>query len=205
MISIKYILLLFLTLFLSIPFSVSYSRGSLPPLLEFINGTVVTTLDQWASRKQEIKTLLQEYFYGTFPTGSPPPIKSATILNTTAIRGYSLIWVDIIYSTPINDTNIVLEIIKPDYCTSTSPCPISMMSKEHRRWNHEAAIRGYVAVNYPGGDNSCTDGSTCADGDSTANFMYNYPNATFQLIARRAYLASRVVDYVITLPYVIPT
>lgn len=60
-------------------------------------------------------------------------------------------------------------------------------------------------VNYPGGDNSCTDGSACQHGDSTANFAYNYPNSTFQLIARRAYLASRVLDYVITLPYVIPT
>lgn len=182
-----------------------YSRATLPPLLEFINGTTVTSFSAWTERQTEIKTLLQEYFYGTFPTDSPPPIRTATVLNTTSTRGYTITWVNILYVTPINDTSIVIEIIFPAYCNSTNPCPVSMMSKEHRRWNHIAVLRGYVAINYPGGDNSCTDGSTCAYGDSTANFRYNYPNATFQLIARRAYLASRVVDYVITLPYVIPS
>jgi cephalosporin-C deacetylase-like acetyl esterase len=183
-----------------------YSRGSLPPILEFVDGTPVTP-STWPARQAEIATLLQSNLYGTFPKEPAPPIRSSTVLNASTVRGFEITWWEVLFATPINDTSVVLEVVRPAVlCTPSSPCPVSLMSKEHRRWNILASQRGYVAVNYPGGDNSCSDGSACREGDSTANFKANYPQATFQLIARRAYLASRVIDFVVAaLPFANPT
>jgi hypothetical protein len=62
------------------------------------------------------------------------------------------------------------------------------------------ASRGYIAVVYPGSDNNCLSqySDDCAIYDPTAGFAAMFPNATFQLIARRAYLASRTLDWALS-------
>lgn len=128
------------------PIPSNYSRGGLPPILEFADGTPVVTMADWTERQQEMWMLLQQYFYGTFPTTAPAAISTATLLNSTTTRSYTITWVNVSYTTPVNETQIVFEVICPDFCTPSVPCPVSMMSKEHRRWNLIAASRGYVAV-----------------------------------------------------------
>lgn len=177
--------------------SAAYSVGSLPPILQFVNGTVVKTPQDYAARQAEIASLLQQYFYGTMPDAPAPAIAASTLLNTTLQRGANVSWWQVQYSTPVAPSVLVFETISPAYCMPASPCPAFFASKEHRRWALIAVTRGYIAINYPGGDNSCADGPQCQVGDPTAQFQRAYPNATFQLIARRAYLASRVLDWVL--------
>ena len=38
--------------------------ADLPPLLEFANGTTVTTMNDWLERREEMKSLLSHYYYG---------------------------------------------------------------------------------------------------------------------------------------------
>ena len=38
--------------------------ADLPPLLEFANGTAVTTMEDWQERREEMKALLSRYYYG---------------------------------------------------------------------------------------------------------------------------------------------
>ncbi len=77
------------------------------------------------------------------------------------------------------------------------PCPLFLTQTNHRRWALHGASRGYLSVVYPGSDNNCLSENEddCAIFDPTAVFAAMYPNASFQLIARRAYLASRVLDW----------
>ena len=64
-------------------------------------------------------------------------------------------------------------------------CPIFMTQSNHRRWALAGALRGYVGVVYPGADSN----------DQTDGFRLAYPDATWGLIARRAWLGSRVLDF----------
>ena len=161
----------------------AYSRGALPPVLEFLNGTVVTSVSQWPSRRAEILDLLSNNIYGTFPSAAPATLVSSNVLNSTQQRGYEVSWVNLTWATPLFPSSAVVEVIRPLHCTAAAPCPVSVVSKEHRRWLLVGALRGYVGVSTPCGDNSCEDPS-CTLVDPTRAWAQNYPDAPFQV--RRA-------------------
>lgn len=182
----------------------AFSMAALPPILQLLNGTRVVTPEQWAARRSEISSLLQNYFYGTYPPDDEAPaILAATVLNATSVRGYELSWVNVTYKTPLYPASTLFEVIRPTFCSEALKCPVSMASSEHRRWLLAHAARGYVGVSMRSGDNSCNS-PLCDKVDPTRCWADNYPSATFQLLARRAYYASRVLDYVLTLPYIRP-
>ena len=52
-------------------FGQAYSRAELPPLLEFLDGRKVEALDDWEERREEIRSLLIKYFFGSFPAETP--------------------------------------------------------------------------------------------------------------------------------------
>jgi len=160
----------------------AYSRWALPPEQKILNGTVVTSVPQWSSRRAEILDLLSENIYGTFPSAAPAPLVSSDVLNSTQQRGYEVSWVNLTWATPLFLSNAVVEVIRPLHCTAAATCPVSVVSKEHRRWLLVGALRGYIGVSTPCGDNSCEDPS-CTLVDPTRALAQNYPAATFQ--ARR--------------------
>jgi hypothetical protein len=57
--------------------------ADLPPLLEFANGTAVTTVEELKERKNELKELLSQYYYGSFPHTLPQLINAELIKNDT--------------------------------------------------------------------------------------------------------------------------
>jgi hypothetical protein len=182
--------------------SFSYSYGALPPILLFENGTAVTPAT-WPARRAEIFTSLQARDWGTFPL-TRPPISSFQALNSTTQRGVEVAWHRVTVSTPGGPCDTDVEVLRPPACTASAPCPAFMTSKEHRRWALVAVSRAYVGVNFNGGDNGC-DTPECAGVDSTRCLQTAYPSASFQLLARRAFLASLVLDFVLTaLPFVHP-
>ena len=173
----------------------AYSYGALPPILQFENGTVAT-LATWPARRAELFESMQALDWGTFPE-SRPPISASSVLNTTTARGVEVAWHSVTYATPAGGCTTELEVFRPLRCTPSAPCPAFMASKEHRRWSIVAASRAFAAVNFNGGDNGC-DSSECKNIDGTRCFQLAYPNATFQLLARRAFLASLVLDYLVS-------
>lgn len=168
----------------------------LPPLLQFSNGSAVSTPAQWEARRAEMRALLSEHYYGSFPA-TTPKVLSATVANRTDERGYSAWFADVVFDTPPthaapDGAHVVVEIIVPSGAANGSPDtlpPLFMTQSNHRRWALVGVSRGYVACVYPGADSD----------DQTDGFRYAYPEATWGLIARRAWLASRVLDYVLTL------
>lgn len=59
-------------------------------------------------------------------------------------------------------------------------------------WAVRAVARGYIACRYPGADTR----------DATKQFADAYPAASWMLLMRRAWLGSRALDFVLTLPEV---
>jgi len=54
-------------------------RDAMPDPLVFLSGEKVTTREQWAKRRDELKALFQHYMYGTFPQAVPT---TAKVLHT---------------------------------------------------------------------------------------------------------------------------
>jgi hypothetical protein len=171
----------------------SYSYGALPPILQFENGTAATPAT-WPARRAEILASLTALNWGTFPS-TRPNVSGSAILNSTTQRGVEVAWHRATFATPAGGCATELEVLRPPQCDAALRCPVFMASKEHRRWSIAAASRGYVAINFNGGDNGC-DTPRCEAEDGTRCFQLAYPGATFQLLARRAFLASLVLDYV---------
>ena len=124
----------------------------------------------------------------------PPKLTNAKQLNSSQDRGVVRSYVALSYATPKNsNATIVIELLSPETCTSKTPCPLFMTQTNHRKWASIGVSRGYVACVYPGAD---------AD-DQTDVFRLAYPDATWTLIPRRAWLASRALDYLLTLDTII--
>lgn len=57
-----------------------------PDMLRFLSGQAVTTPAQWSTRREEIKTLLNQYMFGNWP---PAPPKMLAVTARAARRGAS--------------------------------------------------------------------------------------------------------------------
>jgi len=161
--------------------------AGLPPLLEFYDGRAVRTSDQWLERKAELRRLLYEYFLGT-PPGQAPPCKQARIVAQTR-QGASLSrLVELTFGTT-PEVSITVEILSPD---GPGPFPVLFTQTNHRRWGLIALARGYLVCIYPGADID----------DQSDKFLAVYPQCDWARLLRRAWTASRALDYVLTLPEV---
>ncbi|EDQ87230.1 uncharacterized protein MONBRDRAFT_27421 [Monosiga brevicollis MX1] len=166
----------------------------LPPLLEFANGTHVTDAAALAARRAEARQLLADTFYGHFPK-DVPVIAHVEWHHSTVARQVNDSFVNITYRTAQNiSITIQIELLIPSQCTAAHPCPLFLTQGNHRRWALAGVGRGYVGLVYPGADSL----------DQTDGFRLAYPDATWGLIARRAWLGMRVLDYAIELPFIQP-
>ena len=164
----------------------------LQPLLAYFNGTPVESPAAWSSRRVEIAAALESTILGTRPT-STPPLARATVLNSTRVSGAGLggateIFVELEFTTPTGPVAFVVEVIVPLF-TVPSLLPVFLTQWTHRAWANVAVSRGYVGVVYPAADSR----------DAAPDFQRAYGlNATsMALIHARAFVASRVLDYVL--------
>lgn len=157
----------------------------LPPLLSFYDGTPVQSAGDWERRKEEIKWLLGHYFLGTFPDKAPALI-GHELLHEEKERGAVRKEVRLTFDTN-NRASFRIELWIPE---GAGPFPVFLTQPNHRRWGLSLLSRGYLVCVYPGADVD----------DQTAAFAEAYPACDWRLIARRAWLASRALDYVLTLP-----
>eukprot|EP00750_Incisomonas_marina_P019905 INCI3649.3.p1 GENE.INCI3649.3~~INCI3649.3.p1 ORF type:complete len:554 (+),score=76.73 INCI3649.3:120-1781(+) len=177
----------------------------LPPLRQFVNGTKVESLEAWAERRDELKWLLQQHLLGGMPPLDATTLESAVVINQTSYvapgeseegGGSQASFVNLTFSANKTRVSLVIEVLEPvpgsNGALSNPLRPVMMTQWNHREWAAYAVARGYVGVVYPGAD----------AWDESPAFQAAFSNLTMGLIPARAYLASQVLDYVLTLPQV---
>ena len=130
-----------------------------------------------------------------------PKLTATKILNTTASgRGGTSTFVNLTFVANGTDVSFVVEIVRGAGTGSTRPAtgehvhktnkankankakrPLFVTQTNHRRWALKGVARGYIGLLVP----------SCDVNDQTAGFAAAYPGASWALIIRRAWLASR--------------
>lgn len=173
------------------------AHADLPPLLTDASGAPVDPdrmseeeitrylKERWPARRQELEQLLCDYIVGHFPA-DVPAITKVEVLRESRERGAVRQEVALTYGTD-PEVRITIETFRPE---GEGPFPVFMTQATHRRVGLLALARGYFVCIYPGADND----------DQTDGFAEAYPEADWGRIARRAWLGSRVLDYLLPLP-----
>lgn len=155
------------------------------PLKNLADGSRITTSEGWADQRERIGHQLQHWLYGRMP--SAPGEVEATELDVREAEGATVRDVRLSFGPEDEHLTLDLRLLVPD---GDGPFPVFVTQWTHRDWAGMALRRGYLAVVY-----------AAADGrDDAADYGKQYEEYDFQLLARRAWAASRAVDYVENLP-----
>src|SRR5690606_5246431 len=166
-------------------FSQMRSRPMLPdPLTFYENGkeTPITTTQGWGEKRDWIKREYKHWVSGEFP----PAPKNITInVLSDKVEDNTRIQMIKISFGPQNKATMTMELMIPE---GKGPFPVFMTQWTHRGWAQLALKRGYIACIYAAADGK----------DDTQAYQALYPDYDFSLLMRRAWGASRVIDYLIT-------
>lgn len=158
------------------------SQPFLPEPLVDEKGAVINTKEGWAAKRSWIKKEFQHWVSGNIPP-APENIK-ANILSDRMEGDVRVQMVQLQFG-PQGKARMTLELMIP---SGTGTRPVYMTQWTHRSWAQLALRRGYIACVY-----------AAADGmDDTEAYQALYPAYDFSLLMRRAWGASRVMDYLLT-------
>jgi dienelactone hydrolase len=158
----------------------------LPDPLRFANGDTVTKED-WPRRKQELLSLFQHYVIGTLP---PTPTNVFPMDIRSREEAGALIDGVLLSFGPRSAATLRMELIYPR--GGRPPFPVFLTQDNHRSWALVAVSRGYIGCIYAGADSR----------DDTSGWTNVWPQADWTKLTRRAWAASRCVDYLHRLPIV---
>ena len=159
----------------------------LPDPLRFANGTEVRKED-WPKRRQELLGLFERYVIGSFPP-SPGNVRPARIASREE-AGALIDEVELEFG-PNHAAKLHLELILPK---GQPPFPVFLTQETHRSWALVAVSRGYIGCVYAGADSR----------DDTGAWTAIWPAHDWTKLTRRAWAASRCIDYLTNLPTVDP-
>ena len=153
------------------------------PLRREEDGTTTEITDEsvWQRQRGRLKDQLQYWLYGEIPPA--PEGITATTIDTYPADGGTVREIRLRFGP--DGVGLTLQVMTPD---GSSPFPVFVTQWNHRKWALLALQRGYMAVIYAGADAL----------DDTADYRKHYSKYDFQLLARRAWGAHRVVDYLET-------
>ncbi len=158
----------------------------LPDPLRFSNGTAVATAHQWPARRLELLRLFFHYVFGTLPAA---PGNTRAVDVKSREEGGATVQELVLEFGPKNQAKLHVELIIP---RGNGPFPVFITQDTHRAWALVAVSRGYIGCIYAGSDSR----------DDTDGFIPLYPTFDWTKLARRAWAASRCVDYLFTLKLV---
>ncbi len=167
-------------------FDAMQSIPFIPDPLQMVNGDQVTTAEEWAERQEEIRKLMIQWFIGRKP--APPQnlrIKHESVHEENRATVHEIV----LEFGPDYKATLSFELMLPK---GEGPFPVFMTQDNHRRWALVAVSRGYAGVVYAGADSK----------DDTEAWKEVYPDYDWSLMARRAWGASRVLDYLETLDFI---
>jgi dienelactone hydrolase len=165
------------------------ARPLLPDPLTFaVNGRQqpVQTPAQWQQKRDWIKKEFQHWIAGTVPPA--PPSFRVRLLSDTTEGGVRLQLIELRFG-PRDQARMTFELMIPP---GKGPWPVYMTQWTHRNWAQLAVRRGYMGCVYAGADSR----------DDTQAYQDLYPGYDFTALMRRAWGASRVIDYLLTRPEV---
>ncbi len=142
----------------------------------------IRTQEQWQKKREQIKKDFQYWVSGTVPPA--PKTYERTILSDW-IEGKTHIQMVELKFGPGNKARMTLELMIPE---GTGPFPVYLTQWNHRSWAQLAVRRGYIGCIY-----AASDGK-----DDTQDYLALYPEYDFSRLMRRAWGASRVIDYLFT-------
>lgn len=145
----------------------------------------IKSLETWQKSVSAIRSDFESYVYGSFPS-APNKVSwqktSETFEQQVTVRQYEISFEP--------GGRVRVEVLLP--FDTVSPKPVFLTQWNHRTWALLAAQRGYAGVVYAGAD----------EADDSKNLDQLFPKATFAALAKRAWLASRVVDFLHEMPWV---
>ena len=164
------------------------ASATLPdPLVREENGERVRIEDvgAWEDHRELIGEQAQQIVYGSMP---PAP---DSVSGTETMSGPLLEHEGTQRSVRIEFGSDDAATMRADLLVpeGEGPFPVFMTQWNHREWALRAMEQGYMGVVYAGSDRA----------DDTVDYQDIYPDYEFQVLARRAWGASRVVDYLETL------
>ena len=157
----------------------------LPDPLSFADGREVKWED-WPRRRAELLSLFQFYVTGSWPA-SPGNTRVADMKQRE--EAGAIVQEVVLEFGPEHAARLNLELIIPK---GPGPFPVFMTQDNHRRWALLAVSRGYIGCVYAGADSR----------DDTDKWRAIWPDKDWTKLTRRAWAASRCIDYLHTLPYV---
>ena len=144
----------------------------------------VKTKEQWERQRQWMKEELQYYITGTFP--QPPDNMEVSVLSEYLDNRVRVRMVDLRFG-PEQKARLTVELMIPE---GEGPFPVFLTQWNHREWAQVAVRRGYIGCVYAGADSK----------DDTEYYSELWAGEyDFTRLMRRAYGASRAIDYLYTL------
>lgn len=145
----------------------------------------IKSLEAWQKSVSAIRSDFQSYVYGSFPA-APNKVSwqktGETFEQQVTVRQYEISFEP--------GGHVRVEVLLP--FDTLSPKPVFLTQWNHRTWALLAVQRGYIGVVYAGAD----------EADDSKNLDQLFPKATFATLAKRAWLAGRVVDFLHQLSWV---
>lgn len=166
-------------------FSAMPSIPMLPePLVRLKDGKpeAISTEAAWREQREWIKIQYQQWVSGHMPP--PPGNIKAEILSDTVEQRTRIQLIRLRFG-PGHRATMTLELMIPE---GPAERPVFMTQWNHRDWAQLAVRRGYIGCVYAGADLK----------DDTDAYMFLYPDYDFSGLMRRAWGASRAVDYLLT-------
>lgn len=159
------------------------SSNLLPDPFRFLDGTMVSDEASWERRRQEIKSLFEQYVLGTMPPKAA--IHRVEVLSET--RGEDFVSRTVkLYFGPGGLGSVRVGLTIPQ---GEGKRPVLIGTNLDGPGN-VALRRGYISAGFAGNDFM----------DDSAILKDLYPEYSFAKLARRAYLVSIVLDYFETVP-----
>ncbi len=147
----------------------------------------ITTAGQWKEKREWMRKQLAYYITGTFPP-APRNLK-AEVTGDKMDGKVKLQMVELSFG-PGQKAIMTVELMIPP---GRGPFPVFMTQWNHREWAQVAVRRGYIGCVYAGADAK----------DDTENYTEIWSGKyDFTKLMKRAFGASRVVDYLYTNPLV---
>ncbi|MEX1241013.1 MAG: alpha/beta fold hydrolase [Cyclobacteriaceae bacterium] len=142
----------------------------------------VRTKNDWQEKRAWIK---EQYAYWVSGTAPPAPENlEVTILSEKNESGTLIRVVELRFG-PDNRARMTVELMIPE---GDGPFPVFMTQWDHRDYAQIALRRGYMACVYAAADSK----------DDTELYQVLYPDFDWSMLLRRAWGASRVVDFLTT-------
>lgn len=147
----------------------------------------VKTMAQWKEKREWMKSQLEYYITGTYPP--KPDNLQVKILNEKKDGETIVRMVELSFG-PEHQAMLTVEMMIPP---GKGTFPVFLTQWNHREWAQVAVRRGYIGCVYAGAD---------AKDDSEKYSEIWAGQYDFTRLMRRAFAASRAIDYLYTLSYV---